>query len=82
MQLVIQLLPGLYNMLSTKERDLTRFEYQICILERLGIEPRRMHYLLGISESYVSRIRDGLHLKIFGIEGDRQLFSEEIKAIC
>ncbi len=82
MQLIIQQLPCFYNLLSAKERELTRLEYQICLLERLDIEPRRMHYLLGISESYVSRIRDGLHLKLFGVPGNRQHFNKEIKALC
>ena len=81
MQLVVNLLPGFYNLISSKERDLSRLEYQICILDRLGIEPRRMSYLLGISESYVSRIRSGLHTKIFGSEASGKEFSSVIRSI-
>jgi len=81
MQLVISLLPGFYRLISSKERVLSRLEYQICVLERLGIEPRRMHYLLGCSESYVSIIRGGLHKKIFDSEASRKDFSSALSTI-
>ena len=82
MQLVISQLPGFYHLISSKERDLTRLEYQICILDRLGIEPSRMRYLLGISESYVSRMRGGLHKKIFESPASGKEFSHAIRTIC
>jgi len=82
MQLVISQLPGFYHLISSKERDLTRLEYQICILDRLGIEPSRMRYLLGISESYVSRMRGGLHKKIFESPASGKEFSHELRTIC
>ena len=82
MQLVISQLPGFYHLMSSKERDLTRLEYQICILDRLGIEPSRMRYLLGISESYVSRMRGGLHKKIFDLPASGKEFSHAIRTIC
>lgn len=82
MQLVISHLPGFFNLISSKERGLTRLEYQICILDRLDIEPSRMRYLLGISESYVSRMRGGLHTKIFGSAASGKEFSRTIKTIC
>ena len=82
MQLVISQLPGFYHLISSKERDLTRLEYQICILDRLGIEPSRMRYLLGISESYVSRMRGGLHKKIFESPASGKEFSLAIRTVC
>ena len=82
MQLVISQLPGFYHLMSSKERDLTRLEYQICILDRLGIEPSRMRYLLGISESYVSRMRGGLHKKIFDSPASGKEFSLAIRTVC
>jgi hypothetical protein len=82
MQLVISLLPGFYRLISSKERVLSRLEYQICVLDRLGIEPRRMHYLLGCSESYVSIIRGGLNKKIFDSEASRKEFSSALSTIC
>ena len=82
MELVISLIPGFYSLISSKERELSRLEYQICILDRLAIEPRRMRYLLGISESYVSRMRGGLHMKIFGSEASGKEFSIKLKTIC
>ena len=82
MQLVISQLPGFYHLMSSKERDLTRLEYQICILDRLGIEPSRMRYLLGISESYVSRMRGGLHKKIFDLPASGKEFSLAIRTVC
>jgi tetratricopeptide (TPR) repeat protein len=82
MQLVISQLPGFYHLISSKERDLTRLEYQICILDRLGIEPSRMRYLLGISESYVSRMRGGLHKKIFDSPASGKEFSLAIRTVC
>ena len=81
MQLVITLLPGFYNLISSKERKLSQLEYQICILDRLDIEPSRMQHLLGISESYVSRIRGGLHKKIFGSDATGKEFSRVISTI-
>ena len=82
MQLVFGLLPGFYQLLSSKERELSRLDYQICILDRLGIEPRRMQYLLGISESYVSRKRSDLHMKLFGSAASGKEFSLAIRNIC
>ena len=81
MQLVITLLPGFYNLISSKERKLSQLEYQICILDRLDIEPSRMQHLLGISESYVSRLRGGLHKKIFGSDATGKEFSRVISTI-
>ena len=82
MQLVISTMPGFYRLISSKERELSRLEYMVCILDRLDIEPRRMQYLLGISESYVSRMRGGLHMKIFGSEASGKEFSSRLKTIC
>ena len=81
MQLVIRLLPGFHNLVSAKERDLSLIEYKICVCERLGIEPRRISYLIGVSESYVSRLRDGLCRKIFGSDGSRADFNSRISQI-
>ncbi len=81
MQLIIQNLPNFYTLISSRERSLSKLEYQICILDRLGIEPGRICYLIGISESYVSRIRSTLHQKLFDVDASRKEFSQKIRTI-
>ena len=81
MQLIIRLMPGFYNLISAKERNLRHLEYQICVFERLGIEPSRIGLMLGVSESYISKLRSNLHLKVFGSEGSRADFNREILLI-
>lgn len=81
-QLVIQVLPGFYQFISTNKHALNISEYRTCILTRLHVKPSCISSLLDVSPSYISKIRPRLNETLFGIEGTGKDFDSRILDIC
>ena len=76
--LVIKTLPNFNKLLASKEYALNINEFNTCVLIRLHIRPLDISHMLGISAPAVSKIRENLLYKIFGIEGKAKEFDERI----
>jgi flagellar biosynthesis GTPase FlhF len=80
-QLVIKVLPGFYQFISTNKHALNQNEYRTCILTRLHIKPSCISSLLDVSPSYISKIRPRLVETLFGVEGTGKDFDARILEI-
>ena len=61
-------LPQFYRYMSDNSRDLTNYEYQVCLLVRLHLKPKSIANALGVDGSYVTRVRRSMVKKLFGID--------------
>ena len=57
-------IPEFYSVLNVGTCALTELEYQVCILIRVHFSPSEICKLAGISDGYVSNIRNNSSLKI------------------
>ena len=80
-RLVIEALPGFYDLVSKHGRELTTADYQTCVLDRLFVDPHSIHHLIGISDSYVTKIRIKLLATLFDREGKAKDFDQEIRKV-
>jgi len=76
--MIIETLPQFYGTLSAKEYALNINEYNTCVLIRLHVKPQEISNMLEITKAAVSKIREKLLYKIFGIEGKAKEFDERI----
>jgi len=61
-------LPQFYRYMSDNSRDLTNYEYQMCLLVRLHLKPKSIANALGVDGSYVTRVRRSMVKKLFGVD--------------
>ena len=61
-------LPQFYRYMSDNSRDLTNYEYQVCLLVRLHLKPKSIANALGVDGSYVTRVRRSMVKKLFGVD--------------
>ena len=61
-------LPQFYRYMSDNCRDLTNYEYQVCLLVRLHLKPKSIANALGVDGSYVTRVRRSMVKKLFGVD--------------
>ena len=80
-RLVIEALPGFYDIVSKHVSELTTADYQTCVLDRLFVDPHSIHHLIGFSDSYVTKIRIKLLSVLFGREGKAKDFDQQIRNI-
>ena len=80
-RLVIEALPGFHSLVSKHVRELTTTDYQACVLDRLFVDPHRIHYLIGLSDSYITKIRTKLLAVLFDREGKAKDFDQEIRKV-
>ena len=73
-----RLLPSFFNFMDNNRHELTRIEFQVCILTRLHIRVKDIATLLGVSISYISKIRADLGRKLFSKDAKGSLFEKEI----
>jgi len=61
-------LPQFCQFMSDNNRDLTNYEYQMCMLVRLHLKPKSIANALGVDGSYVTRVRRSMVKKLFGVD--------------
>ena len=72
------LLPSFFIFIYSKRQELNKIEYCVCLLTRLHIRVKDIATLLGVSISYISKIRADLGKKLFSKEAKGSLFEKEI----
>ena len=74
-------LPRFFGVLNAR-KPLSNTEYNLCILIRLGFQPKELHVLLDFPMSYnLTVLRKRLLMKIFGIEGTAKELDQRILSI-
>ena len=67
--MVINALPNFYKFISSKKFDLNDKEFKTCILIRLHLPPGDIAKILDVSPAYITKIRNSMMKKLFGVEG-------------
>lgn len=68
--MTIEVLPNFYRFISSKKFDLNDKEFKTCILVRMHFTPKDIANMLGVSQAYITKIRNNMMPKLFGIEGN------------
>ncbi|MDD7028703.1 MAG: hypothetical protein PUI49_04025, partial [Prevotellaceae bacterium] len=76
--MVIDFFPSFYQFISSKKYALSEKEFNTCILIRLHFRPKDICNLLGVSSAYITKIRNTMMKKLFGVEGNSKKLDEEI----
>lgn len=76
-KLVIDVLPEFSQYISNQKHSLNIVEYRTAILFRLHIRSKSIHYMLGISPQYVSKVKGQLCEKLFQNKMGSLKFLEE-----
>ena len=61
--------------------NISRNEYQVCVLTKLGLRVGDIAYLTGNSSSNITNIRSRMMTKIFGEEGGAKDFDARISIL-
>jgi len=80
--LVDKELPGFRDFLQKNRHLLNQREYQTCILLRLHVETKVISRMIGVSASYITKIRVKMLRDIFHLEGKAAVFDELVMNIC
>ena len=67
--LLINTLPNFYKFISSKKFELNDKEFKTCILIRLHLPPGDIAKMLDVSPAYITKIRNSMMKKLFGVEG-------------
>lgn len=67
--LLINTLPNFYKFISSKKFELNDKEFKTCILIRLHLPPGDIAKMLDVSPAYITKIRNSMMKKLFGIDG-------------
>lgn len=78
-KLVIETLPHFYNFISSRKHNLNNNEFKICILRRLDFAPKTIAYMLNLSPSSVTKIRNNMSKKLFGEDSNSKEFDKLLK---
>ena len=76
--MVIEILPHLYQFISSKKHELNDKEFKICILIRLHFSPKEIANMLDVSSAYITKLRNNMMVKLFGEEGKSKDLDERL----
>ena len=76
--MVIDILPNFYKFISSKKLELNDHEFKICILIRLHFTPKEVANSLDLSPSSITKIRNNMMKKLFGVEGKSKELDEKL----
>ena len=77
--MVIDILPNFYKFISSKKLELNDHEFKVCILIRLHLTPKEVANALGLSPSSITKIRNNMMKKLFGMEGKSKELDEKLQ---
>lgn len=80
-KLVEDTIPSFAKTLKREELSLSDFEYDICLMARVFLQPLAMSKLKQCSPSYISNSRRRLFVKLTGRDGSGEDFDEFIRSI-
>ena len=75
---VIEIFPAFYQFISSKRFELNEKEFKTCILIRLHFTPKEISNMLGVSSAYITKMRNQMMLKLFGVEGKSKELDEKL----
>ena len=79
-KLINELIPSFYQSVNEKQ-VLRSVEYEVCLLIRCHFKPAAISKLLDRDDAYISNLRKGILLKIYGIKGSPKELDERIMQI-
>ncbi len=81
-KVVLDVFPGYYDFLLSKQHLLTDNEFQTCLLLRVHFQPSVICGIIGKSRPTVTKMRIKLLEKLFDEEGSSQDFDNKILKMC
>jgi len=75
----IEIFPNFYKFISSRKLDLNDKEFKTCILIRMHFIPKDIANMLGVSQPYITKIRNNMMLKLFDVEGNSKELDERLK---
>ena len=79
-KLINELIPNFYEALNHPQA-LRPIEYEVCLLTRCHFKPAAISKLLDRDDAYISNLRKGILLKVYGIKGSPKELDEQIMQI-
>ena len=76
--LAIETLPHFYKFISSKKLELNDKEFKICMLVRMHFAPKDIANMLGVSQAYITKLRNNMMPKLFGMEGSSKELDEKL----
>lgn len=76
--MAIDILPNFYKLISSRKLDLNDKEFKTCILIRMHFTPKDIANMLGVSQPYITKIRNNMMPKLFGVEGNSKELDERL----
>lgn len=75
----IEIFPNFYKFISSRKLDLNDKEFKTCILIRMHFIPKDIANMLGVSQPYITKIRNNMMPKLFDVEGNSKELDERLK---
>ena len=79
-KLINEFIPNFYEALNHPQA-LRPVEYEVCLLTRCHFKPAAIGKLLDRDDAYISNLRKGILLKVYGIKGSPKELDEQIMQI-
>ena len=76
--LAIETLPNFYSFISSKKLELNDKEFKTCLLIRMYFTPKDIANMLGVSQAYITKMRNNMMPKLFGEEGNSKDLDERL----
>ena len=76
--MVIDVLPQFYKFISARRLELNDKEFKTCILIRLHFTPKEVANMLDVSSPYITKMRNQMMQKLFGVEGKSKELDEKL----
>ena len=76
--LAIETLPNFYKFISSKKLELNDKEFKTCMLVRMHFTPKDIANMLGVSQAYITKLRNNMMPKLFGMEGSSKELDEKL----
>ena len=76
--MAIEVLPNFYKFISSKKLELNDKEFKTCMLIRMHFAPKDIANMLGVSQAYITKMRNNMMPKLFGMEGNSKELDEKL----
>jgi len=74
--MIINALPNFYKFISSKKFELNDKEFKTSILVRLHVPPGDIAKMLNVTPAYITKIRNVMMKKLFGVDGKSKELDE------
>ena len=77
--MIIEILPNFNKLISSKRSELNDNEFKTCILIRLHFTSKDVSNMLGVTQSYITKVCRSLMQKLFNEQGKSRDLSKKLK---